>query len=234
MNPWLIPNFLPDFFSRLTSLTELNFERNFISDFPIAMGTLTQLTSLILEWDHISYIPDDIKSATAAQQIRYCSCLLSSQTTSVLDISNFGLHEVPVSPTELLDGPPIKSVNLSGNFLEAIPVWLAQLQHLTDLNVSNNRLNDLNPHVMGHLLHLKTLDLSVNTKIGFLPSSVAFCKDLVSINIEKCTNWVFPPVSIIELGGNAILRFLSAFTGESEKVDMSELALSELPSEMRP
>jgi Leucine-rich repeat (LRR) protein len=225
--------FLPDFFGRLTSLTELNFERNPISDFPIAMGTLTQVTSLILEWDHISYIPDDIKSATAAQQIRYCGCLLSSQTTSVLDISNFGLHEVPVIPTELLDGPPIKSVNLSGNFLEAIPVWLAQLQHLTDLNVSNNRLNDLNPHVMGHLLHLKTLDLSVNTKIGFLPSSVAFCKDLVSVNIEKCTNWVFPPVSIIELGGNAILRFLSAFTGESEKVDMSELALSELPSDMR-
>jgi Leucine-rich repeat (LRR) protein len=225
--------FLPDFIGRLTSLTELNFDRNSISNFPIAMGTLTQLTSLSVEWDLISHIPHDIKASTAAQQIRYIGSFLSAQATSVLDISAFGLHELPIIPTELLDGPPIKSVNLSGNFLETIPVWLAQLHHLTDLNISNNRLTELNPHVMGHLSHLKTLDISSNTTIGFLPSSVAFCKDLVSINIENCSNWVFPPVSIVKLGGNAILRFLSAFTGDSEKVDMSELALSELPSDMR-
>jgi Leucine-rich repeat (LRR) protein len=86
---------------------------------------------------------------------------------------------------------------------------------------------------MGHLSYLKTLNISCNTVIGFLPSSVAFCKNLASVNIENCTNWVFPPLSIVKLGGNAILRFLSAFTGETEKVDMSELALSELPSDMR-
>lgn len=226
-------NCLPDFIGRLTSLTELNLERNSICNFPIAMGTLTQLTNLVIEWDHISYIPDDIKSSTASQQIRYVGSFLSSQATSVLDISGFGLHEVPIIPTELLDGPPIKSVNLGRNFLEKIPVWLVQLRDLTDLNISSNRLTELNPHVMGHLSQLKTVDISGNTVIGFLPSSVAFCKDLVSINIENCTNWVFPPVSIVKLGGNAILRFLSAFTGESEKVDMSELALSELPSDMR-
>jgi Leucine-rich repeat (LRR) protein len=225
--------FLPDFIGRLTSLTELNFDRNSISNFPIAMGTLTQLTNLSIEWDFISYIPHDIKASTAAQQIRFIGSFLSSQATSVLDISAFGLHELPVIPTELLDGPPIKSVNLSGNFLETLPVWLAQLHHLTDLNISNNRLTELNPHVMGHLSHLQILDISSNTTIGFLPSSVAFCKNLVSINIENCTNWVFPPASIVKLGGNAILRFLSAFTGETEKVDMSELALSELPSDMR-
>jgi Leucine-rich repeat (LRR) protein len=225
--------FLPNFLGQLTSLTELNFERNSISNFPVSMGTLTQLTNLGMEWENISYLPGDVKSATASQQIRYVGSLLASQTTSVLDISGFGLHEVPVIPTELLDGPPIKSVNLGTNFLETVPVWLAQLRHLTDLNISNNRLTELNPHVMGHLSHLKTLDVSNNTVIGFLPSSVAFCKDLVSVNIENCTNWVFPPVSIVKLGGNAILRFLSAFTGEADKVDMSELALSELPSDMR-
>jgi Leucine-rich repeat (LRR) protein len=199
----------------------------------MSMGNLTQLSSLAIEWEHISYIPQDIKAATAAQQIKYIGAFLSSQETSVLDISGFGLHELPVVPTELLDGPPIKSVNLEGNFLETVPVWLAQLHHLTDLNISNNRLTELNPHVMGRMSRLKTLDVSDNAVIGFLPSSVAFCKDLVSVNITNCTNWVFPPVSIVKLGGNAILRFLSAFTGESEKVDMSELALSELPSDMR-
>jgi Leucine-rich repeat (LRR) protein len=224
---------LPNFFGQLTSLTELNVERNSIFDFPIAMGTLTKLTSLSIDWENIGFIPADIKSAAATQQIKYIGSLLSSQTTSVLDVSGFGLHEMPVIPSELIDGAVIKSVNLAGNFFETIPVWLAQLRQLTDLNISNNRLIELNPHIMGHMSCLKTLDLSGNAKIGFLPSSVAFCKDLLSINIENCPSWVFPPPSIVNLGGNAILRFLSAFTGSAEKVDMSELALSELPTDMR-
>jgi Leucine-rich repeat (LRR) protein len=224
---------IPNFFGELTSLTELNFERNSIFDFPIAMGTLTRLTNLSIVWDNITFIPEDIKSASATQQIKYLGSLLSSQSTCVLDISGFGLHEIPVIPTELLDGAVIKSVNLGGNFLETIPVWLAQLRQVTDLNISNNRLIELNPHVMGQMSRLRTLDVSGNAKIGFLPSSVAFCKDLETVNIENCASWVFPPASIVNLGGTAILRFLSAFTGSAEKVDMSELALSELPTDMR-
>jgi Leucine-rich repeat (LRR) protein len=72
----------------------------------------------------------------------------------------------------------LRSLNLSGNYIDSLPNWFGSMCHLHALNLSNNRLKTL-PDFMSAFAVLDTLNLSSNEIVN-LPPKVEMWADALS------------------------------------------------------
>lgn len=114
--------------------------------------------------------------------------LETAQKTGVLKISLQRLQEFP---PQLKTYPNVlKTLDLSENRFEHIPDELGRLTTLKHINLSGNRLVDLN-EVVGELLKLEVLLLQDNF-LTKLPKSLGNCTHLKTVNLSNNQLKEFP------------------------------------------
>lgn len=98
---------------------------------------------------------------------------------------------------------------ISHNNLEYLPDTINQLTNLELLDVSNNRIVQINQ--INCMPHLRILNISGNVKLTTLPNELSTCDSLVDLILDP-EKIQYPPAAVIERGTIDILNFL--ITGE--------------------
>ena len=152
--------------SLLTALTLLNFENNMIERVPEELGVLYQLETLILSKNpFIQPWPNALCGLTslktlAAMESRFTLlpakfCTLTSLTSITIDpdfirvpakeVLAKGLDAVVAYLKELLDASVSQRLDISGRFLEEVPVEICSLVGLRELILDSNAFSYLPP-----------------------------------------------------------------------------------------
>jgi len=134
---------LPVEIGQLTQLTTLDLFNNNLTHLPVEIGQLTQLTELYLDYNQLTHIPVEIGQLTQLTE---------------LYLNNNKLTHLPVEIGQLTQ---LTELDLRYNKLTQLPVEIGQLTQLTILYLNNNKLTHL-PVEIGQLTQLTTLDLSGN------------------------------------------------------------------------
>ena len=134
---------LPVEIGQLTQLTILYLSNNNITHLPVEIGQLTQLTELYLDYNKLNQLPVEIGQLTQLTE---------------LDLNYNKLTQLPVEIGQLTQ---LTELNLSGNILTHLPVEIGQLTQLTILYLDYNNLNQL-PVEIGQLTQLTKLYLPGN------------------------------------------------------------------------
>ena len=171
---------LPSLFNNTQSIKQISLMNNNLSG-PIShnLGSLPKLEFLYLGYNNLSGIVP--QPSTTCQG---CSGFISHTTTL----------RVPFLPIKVLaflywrswfsnrttlwvrfhqDLQHAKTLKFSlwlNYFVDAVPIWLAQLPHLTGLSLAVNNLFGSIPAVLSNLTHLTVLDMGTNQLIGRIPS----------------------------------------------------------------
>ncbi|KAI4099987.1 MAG: hypothetical protein LQ339_005653 [Xanthoria mediterranea] len=125
------------------------------------------------------------------------------------------------SPTDVFAA--LQTLDLHGNHLHTLPSMLPNLEHLTVLNISRNRLKDTNRDILNNVFKiesLRVLDLSDNQFSGPFPP-LAGCRVLEDLNLHSNAFTSLPE----EISACTALRKLNA----SNNI-LSELPLLDLPN----
>ncbi|VAW79904.1 hypothetical protein MNBD_GAMMA12-2680, partial [hydrothermal vent metagenome] len=96
-----------------------------------------------------------------------------------IEVNRDCLEALGCSITETVQFKFLTTINLSGLYLEEVPVWLGQLTQLTQLNLNKNNISEL-PESLGQLTQLTRLDLSDNN-ISELPESLGQLTQLTEL-----------------------------------------------------
>ena len=134
---------LPVEIRHLTQLTTLNLSHTNLTHLPVEIGQLTQLTTIYLSNNKLTQVPVEIWQ-------------LAQLTT--LDLQANKLTQLPVEIGQLTQ---LTTLNLYCNKLTHLPVEIGQLTQLTELYLSHNNLTQL-PVEIGQLAQLTLLLLSTN------------------------------------------------------------------------
>jgi GTPase SAR1 family protein len=138
---------LPEWLGRLMQLQSLNLSGNKLTVLPKWLGQLTQLQSLYIMNNQISELP---KSLGDLPNLNYLYLGNASGGNT--------FNELPV---QLRQVKHIKSLWVGRCNLRILPDWLGELSELETLKFFNNRLIDLPPS-LAQLEHLTELDLDNN------------------------------------------------------------------------
>ncbi len=156
-----------------------------------------------------------------------------SKSASKLDLSSFGLPELPESLWELKH---LRELDLSGNHLSQVPEALEELAQLVKLSLRDNQLASI-PASLCNLRQLRQLDLSVN-QLASLPKVIGQIDQLCLLDLSG--NRL---VSVQETVGQLVqLRALSASNnsisyvpdslerlGQLQKLDLHDNQISSVP-----
>jgi len=144
----------------------------------------------------------------------YKAAIARSETTKVLNLSNYGIKEVP---RKIWDIQGMKTMDLSKNNLASIE--LPPMEKLKVLNLSNN-----NCQVLGDCFHkmarLESLDLS-NNRLVSLPDSIWTMPKLKHLNLSNN--------QLRDLGKISKLKSLERITLDNNNLGEVPAALLELP-----
>lgn len=110
-----------------------------------------------------------------------------------LDLSGFGLREVPPEVWELSH---LTMLDLSDNRLKVLPPEIGRLAHLERLYLNHNRLETLPPEI-GRLKQLTWLELD-NNRLTALPPELAQLQQLMHLKVQYNRLTTFPAV-VLEL-----------------------------------
>jgi Leucine-rich repeat (LRR) protein len=115
---------LPEEFSNLQRLVQLNISSNKFTELPPVLFTLTTLVDLQLGGNQLSGTLDP--------------AIANLSKLEILDLSNNELTEIPLELTHL---KAVRKLNVSNNKLEKFPVSiLANMPKLMDLEIGDNKL----------------------------------------------------------------------------------------------
>ena len=155
---------LPVEICQLTQLTKLNLYNNNITHLPVEIGQLTQLTTLLLCNNKLTQLPVEIGQLT--------------QLTT-LDLSTNNLTNLPAEIGQLTQ---LTTLNLYCNKLTHLPVEIGHLTQLTRLTLRDNNITQL-PVEIGNLSQLTTLYLQ-NNKLTHLPVEIGNLIQLIRLNLS--------------------------------------------------
>jgi internalin A len=179
---------LPLEIGNLTNLTSLDLRSNQLRALPESIGNLTNLTSLDLRLNRFQDLPESIGNLT--------------KLTS-LDIWNNQLTALPESIGNLTN---LTSLDLSGNYLKTLPESIGNLTRLTSLNLRNNRLKTL-PESIGNLTSLTSLNINENSLSQILPEIVATgglaVRDYYQQRLEEKSDYIYEAKLLIIGEGGA-------------------------------
>jgi len=101
-----------------------------------------------------------------------------------LDLSECQLMQIPDACFHLMRNTPLHSCNLAGNVISKIPPKLAiNFTIMTELNISNNRVSSL-PSEMAQCTQLESIDISANSFVQ-IPPVLAEIQTLAKVNASK-------------------------------------------------
>ncbi|XP_058472270.1 leucine-rich repeat-containing protein 57 [Solea solea] len=142
------------------------------------------------------------------------SHLETSQKTGVFQLTGKGLQEVPEELQRLTSN--LRTVDLSGNRIEVLPVSIGNFLQLKSLTLNCNRLTSV-PSEIGKLKKLETLSLNGN-RIQQLPSALGQLKSLRTLS----------------LAGNQIAEFPSGLSTlrQLDLLDLSRNQIHIVPPEV--
>jgi Leucine-rich repeat (LRR) protein len=169
---------LPVEIVQLTQLTTLHLTNNNITKLPVEIRQLTQLTTLNLSTNKLTQLPVEIGQ-------------LTQLTTLHLSFNN--LTQLPVEIGQLTQ---LTTLNLQNNKLTQLPVEIGQLTQLTTLYLQTNKLTNL-PVEIWQLTQLTTLNLSYN-KLTQLPVEIGQLTQLTELYLYN-NNLTHLPVEIGQL-----------------------------------
>jgi hypothetical protein len=122
--------------------------------------------------------------------------------TGTLTLACLGLDALPDGLRELT---ALRELDLSGNILAQLPVWVGRLDALETLLLRGNRLSAL-PESLTALTRLKRIDLADNN-FAEIPRWLGRL-DLEAIEFGDADALVHPPASVIAEGTPAVLAYL--------------------------
>lgn len=146
------------------------------------------------------------------------------QRSGILDLSNLHLTLALEKLEKLVEAGNLQHVtdlSLSNAQLTQLPKFLVNhLHHLTDLDISHNRLIEL-PKEIEKLTKLTYLDLSFN-QLTHIPKELGKLSNLIWLNLNQ-NPVVSPPPEVIGQGSKAILAYLREQQGNGERQWISKL-----------
>jgi Leucine-rich repeat (LRR) protein len=157
---------LPVEIGQLTQLTELNLCNNNLTQLPVEIGHLTQLTRLYLQNNNITHLPVEIGQLTQLTTLLLCNNKLThlpveiGQLTQLTTLYLYN-NKLTNLPAEIGQLTQLTTLYLSYNKLTYLPVEIGQLTQLTRLFLQNNNITHL-PVEIGQLTQLISLHLSDN------------------------------------------------------------------------
>jgi Leucine-rich repeat (LRR) protein len=136
-----------------------------LTEFPIGMLKLLNLRTLVLHFNHISYV--ELISKALAQQASLTHLDLMGnkltafpipllQLTTLIDL-NLSDNELDTVPELISNLSGLQYLNLRKNQISKIPKSLCKLTRLVELRLDNNYLSELPAHMIDTLTALKVL-----------------------------------------------------------------------------
>lgn len=214
---------LPAGIDKLVRLLKLNVANNSLSALPREVGNMRYLSSLDVSRNQLTSLPEEI-------------CRL-----------DFSLEELRIAENAITELPAsfgrfrrLRILDASGNEIEQLPVGFDEVKSLVYLDLSKNRLADVDA-VVG-LFAVETLNLSDNV-IEQLPDDVIeSMKSLVTLDISRNKFVRLPrgigrirPLKNVLAAGNNITSITDDLGSDQllEFVDLSDNRIESLPSDLR-
>ncbi len=179
---------LPLEIGQLTNLTSLNLSSNILKAFPEVISQLTNLTSLDISNNQLNYLSDFLCKLSNLKSLNLCNNQFKELPDLIGELNNLtslnlGNNQLDPIPGFIGKLRNLESLNLSYNHIAFMPELICELTNLTSLNIAINQLKYL-PESIGNLANLTSLNLSVN-QLKNLPES--FCKltKLISLNLNR-------------------------------------------------
>ena len=141
---------LPDSLGQLTQLQSLNLENNQLIELPGTLGRLTQLGILRISGNQLTSLPESFGHLSNLHMLLFSNgdlfnplgelpdCISKLTNLSFLWAHQCQLDSIPDWVGNLTK---LNSISLSNNHIVDLPLSLAQLEHLTNLNLNDNPLN---------------------------------------------------------------------------------------------
>ncbi|XP_067934863.1 uncharacterized protein [Watersipora subatra] len=226
---------VPEVVTKLTSLEELDLSCNWITGLPDSFIQLQKLKVLKISGyfkPSILYglhtVPEVVTKLTSLEE---------------LDLSCNPINELPDSFIQL---QKLKVLRITGNSvlsipfgLQTVPEVVTKLTSLEELDLSNNRINEL-PDSLGSLKSLRKLNLS-GKPIEVLPESITSLSSLEELDLSWCKINQLPE----SLGSLTLLRKLNVSSNpievlpeyitslsSLEELDLSHCKISQLPESL--
>ena len=173
---------------QLSNLTELRLGYNQIKVISPEIGQLTNLTRLRLGNNQVSVIPAEIEQLTnltilslVNNQVKVVPSQLS-QLTNLTKLRLLG-NQIEVVPAALSQLTKLEILDLADNQIKLIPTEIGQLTSLTELKLAGNQFLVV-PTEIGQLTNLKLLDLSFNL-IDRIPIHIGNLSNLISLSLKS-------------------------------------------------
>lgn len=187
---------LPDSFSRLVKLKELDIRQNVITELDI-VSHLPCLETLWVDYNSTSIINFEIKSLKHLKLYKNHLtqfCITSGYCLTQLNLAHCKLSSLPETLFNHIQN--LEHLVLDSNTLNSIPSSIGALKKLIKLSVQNNNLDAL-PSEIGQLTELKTIDAQKNN-LKSLPQEIWLCSSLQVLNCSSNLLDSFPePIAAI-------------------------------------
>jgi len=185
---------LPDSLPNLTNLLYLDLSGNYLTGIPASLGSMPNLTHLILDDSDLSgSIPTTLGSVATLQWINLENNELTGSIPSSLGglaflrFINFSFNQLSGSiPASLGSLSSIEHIWFELNDLTGpIPAELGDLSTLQTLWLRSNQLSGSIPASLGSLSSLTDLSLEGNELTGSIPASLGSLPFLIDLDLES-------------------------------------------------
>lgn len=157
---------IPDWFFNLKRLEQLTLRNNSIKAIPTILFTLENIKYLNLSDNQIY----EVSSHN----------FMNLMNIQRVDIS---YNNITLIPFEKIEYPKCKSLNIKGNKLERFPTLISTVTTLEKLDLSENKITEIDDDAFAELVNLIELDLSFND-LTYLPSSLGKLTKLKRLNLS--------------------------------------------------
>jgi Leucine-rich repeat (LRR) protein len=188
---------------QLTNLTSLYLNSNQLTVLPESIGQLTSLTSLSLSSNQLLALSEALGQLTNLTSLYLRSNQLTALPESIGQLTNLtslylSHNQLTALPEAIGQLTNLTSLYLRSNQLKALPEALGQLINFTSLDLRYNQLTAL-PEALGQLTNLTSLDLRSN-QLTALPEAIGQLINLESLGLNGNTLTQLPP-EIVNKGG---------------------------------
>ena len=159
---------LPVEIGHLTQLTRLYLQNNNITHLPVEIGQLTQLTTLLLCNNKLTHLPVEIGQLTQLTTLHLYNNKLTNLPAEIgqltqLTTLHLSLNKLTHLPVEIGQLTQLTELILYGNNITQLPVEIGQLAQLTTLYLSNNPIeNLLNPIIQRVIQRIENRQRQLN------------------------------------------------------------------------
>ena len=193
----------------LRGLTRLNLLRNNLTQLPTSIGILTNLTRLELANNQLTQLPDEFGQLSKLTHLNLESNELCELPLSFgklkCEIINLNSNSFAVFPDCVLGMSTMKQLSIMANQLSDLPVAIGSMKNLEIFRASKNRIMII-PDSIVNLPLLHTLWLDFN-RISALPVNFHRLQRLKVIKLEGNHDMIYPPLEIVALGAEEVLRY---------------------------